>query len=222
MTLHHIIFDLDGTLVDTLSDLTRAISDTLVAFGFPPVSRKETESYIGQGAKHFVKLALKDHADDPVFFQTFYDAYMIRYQAYQLEDSKPYPGIVDVLTRLRQEGKKLYVFSNKPHHITELLIDAVFPCMFDGVHGHKPNTKAKPDTTEYLKFAQIHQIASESSVFIGDSIYDVIMGKNLAMKTIALTYGYMEKEKLIESKPDVIVDHPTDIYPAIKKLEKIK
>lgn len=222
MTLNHIIFDLDGTLVDTLTDLTRAISDTLVAFHFPPVSRKETESYIGQGAKHFVKLALKEKGEDPVFFQMFYDAYMIRYQAYQLEDSKPYPGIQALLAQLKKEGKKLYVFSNKPHHITELLIDAVFPHVFDGVHGHKPNTKAKPDTTEYMKFAHLHGIDPLTSVFIGDSIYDVIMGKNLHMKTIALSYGYMEKEKLVASDPDLLVDEPTKIYQAIKKLEKTK
>lgn len=220
MNIHHIIFDLDGTLVDTLGDLTRAISDTLVAFGLLAIDRKQTESYIGKGAKHFVTLALKDKADDPVYFDTFYAAYMIRYKAYQLEDSKPYLGINELIKTLKSEGKKLYVFSNKPHEITELLMDAVFPGQFDGVHGHKPNTLAKPDTTEYLKFAAIHHIDPLQAVFIGDSTYDVMMGKNLKMKTIAVSYGYMEKQRLVESNPDRLVSSPSAILKAIRSLEK--
>lgn len=219
MHIKHIIFDLDGTLVDTLADLTRAISDTLVAFGMAPITRQQTESYIGKGARHFVKLALKEKGDDPVFFDTFYADYMIRYKAYQLDDSKPYPGIQSLVDTLKTQGRKLYVFSNKPHEITELLMEAVFPNQFDGVHGHKPNTLAKPDTTEYAKFAAIHHIDAKQAVFIGDSIYDVMMGQNLSMKTIAVTYGYMEKHRLVESHPDRIVDSPFDLLKAIESLE---
>jgi phosphoglycolate phosphatase len=219
MNIHHIIFDLDGTLIDTLGDLTRAISDTLVAFGLPPNDRKQTESYIGKGAINFVRLALKDKAEDPVFFETFYASYMVRYQAYQLEDSKPYPGIQKLLHDLKKAGKKLYVFSNKPHMITELLMNAVFPGQFEGVHGHKPNTLAKPDITEYLKFASFHQIDPKHAVFIGDSIYDVMMGQNLSMKTIAVSYGYMEKSRLIACNPDRLVDSADAILEAIYALE---
>ncbi len=222
MIIKHLIFDLDGTVIDTLSDLARAISDTLVSFNLPSITKKETEQLLGGGARQFVRGALKGRGEDPVFFETFFQAYLIKYKEYQLTASRPYPGIVSLLKRLKEEGYKSYIFSNKPHEFSQLLIEAVLPNLFSDVHGHKFGTKPKPDTTEFFKFAATNHIDCAQSVFIGDSTFDIEMGQKLGMPTIAVTYGYMAKEALIHCQPDYIIDDVEQIYDVIKDLEKTK
>lgn len=218
--IQHWIFDLDGTVVDTVRDLSRAISDTLIAFGLPPVTLEETKSFIGGGARKFVTSALKGKGNDPVFFERFYAAYMVNYEAYQLQGSHPYPGVTALLNQLKIEGKHAYIFSNKPHALTLKLIDVVFPGLFTGVHGHVPGTEPKPDRTMFDLFAKKHQITANQSVFIGDSPPDIQMGKVLGMPTVAVSYGYTDLAVLKSFQPTIIVDAVAAIYPAVKQIEK--
>jgi phosphoglycolate phosphatase len=220
MKITHWIFDLDGTVIDTVRDLARAISDTLISFNLPPVTIEETEKFIGGGARQFVELALKGKGDDLVFFERFFAAYMIRYDAYQLEAPHPYPGITALLKHLKAAGCHAYIFSNKPHDLTVKLITSVFPDLFTGVHGHIPGTEPKPDRVMYDRFAALHQINPQQSVFIGDSPPDILMGQKLGMPTIAVTYGYTEISVLKAYKPSILVDTVAEILPAVKTLEK--
>jgi len=219
MKLTNLIFDLDGTVIDTLVDLHRAISDTLEAFGFSRITMATTRGLLGGGAKEFVRGALKDHAKDEAFFETFFSAYMTRYRAYQVEQSSPYPGMVDVLTWCRSVGIRLFIFSNKPHALTVELIDHRLPHMFTGVHGHKPHTKPKPDRTMYDVFANEHGIASSESIFIGDSEFDIEMGRVLGMPTIAVAYGYVDKPILTACHPDYLVDDVTQLHKLLQDLK---
>jgi phosphoglycolate phosphatase len=218
--IKHWIFDLDGTVIDTVIDLARAISDTLVDFDLPPVTVEETKRFLGGGARQFVQLALSGKNDDPVFFKTFFAAYLVRYQAYQLQGSHPYSGVKALLTHLKQTGMKTYIFSNKPHDLTIQLIDVVFPGLFTGVHGHIPGTPLKPDPTMYYPFASTYGIDPKEAVFIGDSPPDIEMGQRLGMPTVAVSYGYTELSVLTSYQPTVIVDTVEAIYDAVKQIEK--
>jgi phosphoglycolate phosphatase len=206
MNIKNIIFDLDGTVIDTLVDLARALSDTLAEFHLPRVTLAQTRRLLGGGARQFVKGALKEKADDPVFFETFFTTYMKRYKAYQIEQSAPYPGMVDLLVWLKEHGIRSFIFSNKPHDLSVELIDHRLPGLFTGVHGHKPNTLPKPDRTMYDLFARDHQIDASQSVFVGDSEFDIEMGRVLHMPTIAVSYGYVDKPILQSYQPDYLVD----------------
>ncbi len=219
--IKHYIFDLDGTLLDTVPDLTRAIQDTLIAFGLPSVTLEETKTFIGGGAPQFVQAALKGKGDDPVFFETFFAAYMIRYEAYQLEYARIYPGILSLLKSIQHQGHYAYVFSNKPHALTVTLINQIFPGLFKGVHGHIPHTLPKPDRTMFDRFAASHQINLAESVFIGDAPPDILMGQTLGIPTIALTYGYSTVEVLKSHHPTFILDTADAILPTIKKIERM-
>lgn len=217
--IKHIIFDLDGTLVDTVFDLARALSDTLSEFDLPPVTVAQTKTYIGGGTNQFIETALKPYGKDQQFFKAFMAAYMVRYEAYQKQGSLIYPGIRDLLTILKKQQRKLYVFSNKPHALTVQLMDLIFPHTFDGVHGHKPGTLPKPDPTMFFAFAQSHQVDLATSVIIGDGTYDILFGQRLNIPTIAVGYGYTNKQDLLNLKPTVFVETVAEIYPALKALE---
>lgn len=219
MKLTNLIFDLDGTVIDTLVDLNRAISDTLEAFGLPRITMATTRGLLGGGAREFVRGALKEHAKDEAFFETFFSAYMLRYRTYQVEQSSPYPGMVDLLTWCRLNGIRLFIFSNKPHALTVELIDQRLPDMFTGVHGHKPNTKPKPDRTMYDIFAKEHKIESSESMFIGDSEFDIEMGRVLGMPSIGVSYGYVDKPILATCHPDYLVDDVSSLHSLLRDLK---
>ena len=206
MNIKNIIFDLDGTVIDTLVDLARALSDTLEEFSLPRVTLAQTRTLLGGGARQFVKGALKEKANDAVFFETFFSTYMKRYKAYQVEQSAPYPGMVDLLVWLKENGIRSFIFSNKPHDFSVELIDQRLPGLFTGVHGHKPNTLPKPDRTMYDLFATEHHIDAKASIFVGDSEFDIEMGRVLGMPTIAVSYGYVDKPMLETYHPDYLVD----------------
>jgi phosphoglycolate phosphatase len=217
--IKNIIFDLDGTVIDTLVDLARAISDTLVAYQLPAVTLQQARSYLGGGAKQFVAQALQNKADDSVFFDKFFASYMERYNAYQLT-SQPYPGIPSLLTQLKASGCRNFIFSNKPHDSAQRLIAHVLPNLFVDVHGHKPNTKPKPDLTEYHRFAKRHHIDPNETLVIGDSTFDIFMAQALNVPSIAVTYGYMDVKDLKPLQPTMIVDRVDQLYDAIQSLSK--
>ena len=217
--IKHYIFDLDGTLLDTAPDLARAIQDTLMAFGLPPITLQETKTFIGGGARQFVQASLKGKGNDPIFFETFFAAYMIRYEAYQLEVISIYPGIIDVLKTIQARGHHAYIFSNKPHALTVKLIDRVFPQLFKGVHGHVPGTLPKPDRLMFDRFALSHRIHLPESVFIGDAPPDILMGQMLGIPTIAVTYGYTDTTVLTSYHPTKIVNRADEILDAVNSIQ---
>jgi phosphoglycolate phosphatase len=220
MNIQFILFDLDGTVIDTLTDLTRATNDTLKEFKLPLTDQEGVKASLGSGAVEFIKGILKPYSPNQTLFEQFFASYMVRYKNYQLTSSKPFPGIVDLLNQLKKQGIQSFIFSNKPDDLTHTLIQTVLPNHFVGVQGHVKGTKAKPDVTELTKFCHRYGIDVSQTIFVGDSPFDIETAKNLNVPSVGCTWGFVSKEELAQSKPDFLINHARELWNVIESLKR--
>ena len=213
-----IIFDLDGTLLNTLDDLTNAVNHTLTTFGYPNKTKLETMMNLGSGSVHLIKHSLPEDVDEDEFkeIHSFYQNY------YQLNNNiltKPYDGIIDVLKELKDLNYKLAVVSNKDDHDVKLLINDLFSGLFDVAIGARKNKPVKPDA--YLVNLALDELklTKEEVVYIGDSDVDILTAKNSKLKMITVSWGFRPYDVLINYQAENIINKPSDI---ISKLIEIK
>ncbi len=218
--IRNVIFDLDGTLLDTINDIAKALNETLVSFELPPVSLYEVTSFIGDGSDMLIKRALKGDRLEAVTLLKFKKQYLSLQLTYQLERTKPFSGILTLIHSLRNQNIRLFVFSNKPHDFVVKLIEARFPNLFTAVLGQKDQAMPKPDITAFTHFAKQHQIFSGTSLFVGDSLVDITTAQNLAMNCVAVTWGYVAKETLINAKPTFVCDTTEELLTIVQKLNQ--
>jgi len=204
--IKNVIFDLDGTLLDTIKDIGRALNETLVAYNITPITIEEVTNFIGNGTDLLIARALKGQTLSGAIYEKFKRFYLDLQLGYQLERTQPFPGIATMLKHLASHGIHLFVFSNKPHDFATRLIEDRFPGLFTAVLGQKPGAAPKPDLTEYQKMADEFNIYPDESLFVGDSLVDIETGRVIGMRVAALSWGYVSRAKLVKGKPDFIVD----------------
>lgn len=213
------IFDLDGTIVDTLVDLSRAINFALKEKGYDiSYSLEETKSLIGQGTKVLCKRALKPFnvtvEDELDLFKEFSNQYNI----HQLDNAKLFKGVKETLTKIKLDGIKIAILSNKvDKNSKKIIYSLVGEDFFDIVQGQLENVPLKPDPTSLLNLIDRLGVKKEEILYVGDSDTDMKVGKNANVKTIAVTYGYREKELLKSFEPDFMIDKIEDLIKIIKK-----
>lgn len=220
MKVKFVLFDLDGTTVHTLVDLTRAINDTLKQFQLPTTDEQGVKNVLGSGAMEMVKGILKAVPYDEAFLKKFYSAYMVLYQRYQLDSSKPFPGIVALMEQLKKRGIKSYIFSNKPDAFAVQLMAKVMPGSFLDVQGQRPGAKAKPDVTELRAFCLRNTIDLASAIYVGDSPIDIQTADNLGVPSVGCSWGYVPLPVLNAAKPRFLIDEPLQLLAVINSLEK--
>ncbi len=209
--IKNFVFDLDGTLLDTIKEITRALNDTLFDFHLPTITVAEGKSFLGHGTEYLLSHALKGAVLDAAPYQRFKAAYMERQIAYQLEDTKPFHGVSSLLEGLRQRKARLFVYSNKPHDFAVKLIDAIFPGVFLAVVGQKPGCAPKPNVEPFLPYLEAFSVDPKASVYIGDSLVDVETARALKMRAISVAWGYVPRERLVEGRPDFLIDEPRQL-----------
>jgi len=187
-----LIFDLDGTLLDTLGDIRSAINGALKECGYSyEFSLKEAQSLIGDGADALVKRALKDKGDDPEAFLKLKAAYMPLYKEYQNLHTKAYNGLPETLKFLAERGLKLFVVTNKPDALAKAIVAAHYGKeTFVSVLGHLEGEPVKPNPISVLKILEGNDLAREDCLYVGDSITDVETAKNAGMDMALVTWGY--------------------------------
>ena len=198
------IFDLDGTLLDTIDDLKNSINHALSVCGYPPRTRAEVLAFVGNGVPRLVELAVPPGtpADRR---QAVLDAMNAHYAAHCAQLTRPYPGITDVLRTLRAAGVRVAVVSNKPDYGVQALCARYFPGLLDSAVGMREGIRKKPYPDAVEAALAAFGVPPERAVYIGDSEVDVQTAKNAHTALIAVDWGFRTHAQLVAAGAEHIV-----------------
>lgn len=206
-----VIFDLDGTVLDTVADLADAVIFALEKHGFPPRSYAEVMSFVGNGVIKLIERALPDGHKDPETVEKVYIDFNARYSSHYADKTVPYSGVPELLECLKTRGIKLAVLSNKPDKFTNELIEGFFPGVFDVVRGSVDGVPRKPDPTAELNILRGFGVSPDECLHIGDSDTDVLTAHNAGIRCVGCTWGYRPRKTLEECGADYIVESVTEL-----------
>lgn len=206
------IFDLDGTLIDSLEDIADAVNLMLAERGYPQQPLKVFPRYIGEGVQKLVERALPHDALSKAKVDECVADYQRHYGVTWDHKTKPYEGMVGVLQELRELGYAIGVLSNKPHSFTVKCCDHFFPGgTFDAVLGARDAVPRKPDPAGALEIAKKFGVLPEECFYIGDSGIDMQTARNAGMSGIGVLWGFRDERELREHRARFIVSKPEDL-----------
>lgn len=205
------IFDLDGTLLNTLDDLWASVNYALAQNHYPERSRAEVRSFLGNGAKVLIRKSLPEGTSEEIVelvLSTFRGYYVV----HAMDATRPYDGVVTMLQRLKAAGKKIAIVSNKPDAAVQELYDCFFKGVVDIAIGERPEVRRKPSPDMVLK--AMEQLGSEpsTSVYIGDSEVDMATARNSGLPCISVSWGFRDRDFLIAKGADLLIDSPEEIF----------
>lgn len=207
------IFDLDGTLTDSLESLTFSVNETLREMKLPEITSEQCRSFVGNGARYLMEKAITVSGRTHL---KRLDEAMERYG--RIFDANctyhviPYPGILAMLEEMEQKKIALAVLSNKPHRQAVHVVEEIFgKGRFQIIQGQKDNVPRKPDPAAALWIADMLHVTPEETVYIGDSEVDVATGKAAGMLTIGVSWGFRKRHVLEEAGAEYIADVPEEI-----------
>ncbi len=217
MTKLAAVFDLDGTLLDTIDDLAYAVNTALTENGFPTHPREAYFYFVGNGARTLVQRALPQDVEKTVF-ETVYARYSELYEAHWNVFTKPYDGILELLAALRADGIPLGVVSNKVHDRTLEVIDTFFPNTFDAVFGNRPGVPLKPDPAGVFDALKALGSDPAHAFYLGDTGVDIETGKRAGIYSAGALWGFRTAEELTAAGADILCAAPSDALAAARAL----
>lgn len=215
MPVDLIIFDLDGTIVDTCEDITVSLNFCFRKYGILEFTKNEVKNMIGEGVKKFIEKALEKRGLSKDLLEDILDCFISYYSEHIADYTKPYPGVIETLEKL--QGIKKVIISNKLTTLSvKTLISTGLINYFDFVAGNDFFPEQKPSPLPLLETIEKFQIKKENTLIVGDSNIDIEAGKSAGIKTVAVTYGYRDKNLLKDA--DVTIDKFEDLLKIIKEL----
>lgn len=213
------IFDLDGTLADTVESIAHGVNHTLAQFGLEPRPVGEYNYYAGDGIDMALARALQAAGDAELnFLHAGIPVTREYFAGHSLYKVKPYPGIVAVLEALKRARIRTAVFSNKPHGAAVEVVEALFgkEC-FDRIQGQTEKIPKKPDPTGALALAAYFGLKPGEILYLGDTDTDMKTGCRAGMFTVGVTWGFRPRRELEENGAMALVDHPAEILDLIRE-----
>ena len=214
MTYQTAVFDLDGTLLDTLEDLYLATNMALERHSLPPRTRDEVRLFVGNGVEMLILRAVPDDTDEDTVLWVLADFKRI-YSSICEDHTKPYDGILDMITALRERGVRIAVVSNKFDAATKKLCAKYFGDLVEVAIGERAGVRKKPAPDTVLEALRELGVTAEGAVYVGDSDVDIATAKNVGIPCISVTWGLRDKDFLIENGAKTLVDSPETLLGVI-------
>jgi len=209
-----VIFDLDGTLLNTIDDLGYACNYALEQAGYPTHPIEAYPAKVGNGINNLIRRALPETQRTEEGIMRVRAHFVPYYNDHNCDYTRPYEGIPAVLAELKAQGHQLAVASNKYQAATEKIVNHFFPGMFDVILGEREGVERKPDPQivfDILARLNENTVNDQMIKYIGDSLVDYETAKNAKVPFVACSWGFVPREKLVEAGVPVIIDNPTDI-----------
>jgi phosphoglycolate phosphatase len=212
MMFQAVLFDLDGTLLNTLTDLADAMNASLAHFGYPPHPVDAYKYFIGDAVETEAKRALPESAHEPQIIKKVADLSEQIYDKCWHKNTKPYPGIPELLSNLAKRGLLLTVLSNKPDYFTKIMVAKLLPdYRFEIVRGALPDVSIKPDPAAALQIANQLKIPPEQFLYLGDTNTDMKTAVAAGMFPLGCLWGYRTADELLEAGAKAFVQTPTEV-----------
>ena len=204
------IFDLDGTLLDSLTDLAASCNYALRINNMPERTIDEVRMFVGNGVRKLMERAIPD-GDRNELFQKTYTDFRDHYLIHNLDHTSPYNGIITMLKSLKDDGCNIAVVSNKFYAATQELVNHFFGDYVSVAIGERDNIRKKPSPDTVFEALRQLNVEKDGAVYIGDSDVDVMTAKNCGMPCISVLWGFRDKKFLIEHGANVFVEKPSEI-----------
>ena len=213
-----VIFDLDGTLLNTIGDLAAAGNHVCWENGWPTHTEAEFRRMVGYGIPNLVeKFTPEAHRNEAVLAAALED-FQRYYGDHQRDKTVPYGGVPELLSALKARGLRLAVYSNKADGFSRSLAEHFFPGTFDAILGKRPGIPGKPDPAGLRLLLSELGSAPEESVLVGDGETDIRSARNAALRCVAVSWGFRSREVLLSEGPDALADDPAQLPGLLSRL----
>lgn len=205
------IFDLDGTLLNTITDLGYACNHALAQVGYPTHSIEAYPAMVGNGINNLIRRALPEGEQTEENILKVREHFVPYYNEHNCDFTRPYDGIPELLTTLKQQGYLLAVASNKYQAATEKIVNHFFPGIFDVILGERTGIPRKPDPQ--IVFDICNRLNSQSSTvhYLGDSLVDRDTARNAGVPFIACSWGFVPREQILSAGVECLINHPSEL-----------
>ena len=204
------IFDLDGTLLDTLTDLAASCNYALQQHGMAQRTIDEVRMFVGNGVKKLMERAIPDGLANPLFDEV-YQCFRQHYLKHGLDHTAPYPGVLTMLAELKRRNKKIAVVSNKFYRATEELCKHFFDQYVEVAIGEREGIKKKPAPDTVLEALAQLGVTGDNAVYIGDSDVDIATANNCQLPCISVLWGFRDKDFLLRSGATTLISAPEEL-----------
>lgn len=208
--LKAVIFDLDGTLLNSIGDLATAVNFALEKNGLSALPLETVKGYVGNGAGLLIERSSKMKRGSPEF-KKCYEDFLSYYKEHMAVLTKPYEGICEVLSRLKSREIKTGILSNKPDMAVKPLSEHYFKNLIDFALGEKEGSPGKPDPAGVFEVMKELKSGKADTLYVGDSEVDILTGRNAGLKTLSCLWGFKTREFLIEKGAETLIEKPSEI-----------
>ena len=219
MNFKGIIFDLDGTLVNSLGDIADSMNNVLQRNGFPSHELQAYKHFIGNGLKNLVREALPEGSRDGKLIISCFDSMMEEYRKNCINKTRPYDGIIELLNELATREMKLAVFSNKVDDLTKKVVMTLLPLSnFEIVMGSSTEIPRKPNPLGAFLISQQLGISPEELIYVGDTDVDMKTANSAGMFAVGALWGFRTKEELTSNGAKYLLKHPLELIQMLKEI----